>query len=487
MRALGHEAELAADGCEGLDALRGGAFDLVLLDLVMPEIDGFAVLKEMKNDATLSLIPVLVISGLEAAADLAHAIEFGADDVLPKSIDAIILRARVGAALERRRLRLVEAAHLDELHKLSAAAHVIEETRFDPARLGLEQLRHRADDIGRLARVFLGMAEKVHRREAIKRRRVGLLLGLLFLAAFGAFQGLQPVFARRFAMTDLDPLGVAACSLLTGAAFMFVAASFGSRWTMPSRGRLIALIAYSAVSVAAPRILMLNGAESLNAQTISILIAIQPLLVFLLTAALGVEARSGRRLLGLSIGFCGIFWAVAGPGTWQAPPDPFAVFIVVLIPIGYALGVIALAMKEVHRSENQMLHSAIALFFAGISVTMIALATGAMPDRESLVGINGILIAGFGLTGAVASLAVLMMVRVTGAVFSSQSGYAATTGGVIWSAALLGEAMTAGTWIALTAVFAGFLLVMPREEETDFDEALSRSPKLRLARQRLGI
>ena len=102
-------------GREALDRLAAGAFDVVLLDVMMPELDGIETLARIKAHADLRHVPVIMIS---AAADLdrvVRCIELGADDYLPKPFNRVLLRARVGACLERKRLHDGEAAHLAEI------------------------------------------------------------------------------------------------------------------------------------------------------------------------------------------------------------------------------------------------------------------------------------------------------------------------------------------------------------------------------------
>jgi len=104
---LGHEGyqvETVCDGREALAQLREKKFDLVLLDLVMPEIEGDKVLRTMKGDPDLREIPVIMISGLEELDTVARCIELGADDYLPKPYKPVLLRARITACLEKKQL-----------------------------------------------------------------------------------------------------------------------------------------------------------------------------------------------------------------------------------------------------------------------------------------------------------------------------------------------------------------------------------------------
>jgi class 3 adenylate cyclase len=111
----GHRVEAVADGKEALAALRAGAFDVVLLDVLMPGQSGADVLRELKADPGLRAIPVLMISALDEMDTVIRCIELGAEDYLAKPFDAVLLRARVDACLEKKRLRDQEARHLREL------------------------------------------------------------------------------------------------------------------------------------------------------------------------------------------------------------------------------------------------------------------------------------------------------------------------------------------------------------------------------------
>lgn len=101
----GHKVTVAADGREALEILQHQEFDLVLLDFVMPGMTGFDVLRMMKGDDRLQHMPVIIVSALSAMREVVACIERGADDFLPKPVDLQLLRARVNACLERKRLR----------------------------------------------------------------------------------------------------------------------------------------------------------------------------------------------------------------------------------------------------------------------------------------------------------------------------------------------------------------------------------------------
>lgn len=111
----GYEVRSAAGGTEALACLEMAVVDLVLLDVMMPDINGYEVLKRLKANPQLSDIPVLMISSLEDTHGIARCIELGADDYLPKPFNPVILRARVGACLEKKHLRDRDRRHVTQL------------------------------------------------------------------------------------------------------------------------------------------------------------------------------------------------------------------------------------------------------------------------------------------------------------------------------------------------------------------------------------
>jgi adenylate cyclase len=101
----GHQVTQAENGRMALDMLRGEAFDLMLLDIEMPEMDGFVVLERLKGDPVLRDLPVIVTSSLEGLDNIVRCITLGAEDYLPKPLNQVLLKARISASLEKKRLR----------------------------------------------------------------------------------------------------------------------------------------------------------------------------------------------------------------------------------------------------------------------------------------------------------------------------------------------------------------------------------------------
>ena len=164
----GYEVATAESGEEALAALTARAVDLVLLDVLMPGLNGYDVLKRLKADENLRDVPVLMISALDEMESVVRCIELGAEDYLPKPFDAVLLRARVSACLEKKRLRNLQRQHVRELGEWN---RLLEQRVEDQVR--------QVEKLGRLKRFFspqlaelivTGGAEdplKTHRREIV--------------------------------------------------------------------------------------------------------------------------------------------------------------------------------------------------------------------------------------------------------------------------------------------------------------------------------
>ncbi len=102
---LGHRVVFAEHGRAALETLAQRTVDLVLLDIEMPEMDGYQVLEALAADPRLRDVPVVMLSSVEEVDSVARCIEMGAEDYLFKPVNPVLLRARVGASLEKKRLR----------------------------------------------------------------------------------------------------------------------------------------------------------------------------------------------------------------------------------------------------------------------------------------------------------------------------------------------------------------------------------------------
>ena len=173
LRRQGHTVTSAVGGRSALDLLGREQFDLVLLDVMMPDLDGYEVLERLKGDPGTRDIPVIMISALDDVASVVRCIERGAEDHLSKPFDPVLLRARISACLEKKRLRDVELEYLREVGRVIEAATAVEAGSYQEGTLGM--VAQRTDELGRLARVFDAMANQVRGREERLRQQVEAL------------------------------------------------------------------------------------------------------------------------------------------------------------------------------------------------------------------------------------------------------------------------------------------------------------------------
>jgi signal transduction histidine kinase len=137
----GYGVQTAVNGRQALEMMHAGAFDLVLLDIMMPEIDGYEVLERVKADERLRQIPVIMISALSELESVARCIELGAEDYLPKPFNPTLLKARVGASLEKKKAHDREIQLFEQLEQNYKRLQELEKLRDDLTHMIIHDLR----------------------------------------------------------------------------------------------------------------------------------------------------------------------------------------------------------------------------------------------------------------------------------------------------------------------------------------------------------
>jgi adenylate cyclase len=173
----GHRVALAENGRVALEKLRAEPFDLLLLDIEMPEMDGYAVLEAMKSDLALRDLPVIVTSSVEGLDNIVRCIELGAEDYLHKPVNPVLLKARLGASLEKKRLRDQQK----ELVRRFATREVAAD--LDAQGFALGGRRVTATTMFCDIRGFTSMAEKLQPEQTIE------LLNTFYTLMFDAISG----------------------------------------------------------------------------------------------------------------------------------------------------------------------------------------------------------------------------------------------------------------------------------------------------------
>lgn len=168
----GYTVATATSAQQAIWLLKAMPCDLILLDMIMPGVNGLELLERLKQHEIWQRIPAIVMSALEEVDGAAKCIELGAEDYLQKPFNSTLLKARIGACLEKKRLRDREIFYLQQVDRLTTAAAEIEAKTFK-----FESLNDLQQDskFGQLVRVFQQMAQQVHAREQSLEQQVSLL------------------------------------------------------------------------------------------------------------------------------------------------------------------------------------------------------------------------------------------------------------------------------------------------------------------------
>ncbi len=137
----GHRTVVAASGSEALSLLAASPFDLVMLDIMMPEMDGYETLRRIKDDPNLRRVSVIMITALDEIDSVVRCIEMGAADYLPKPFNPVLLRARTDSCLREKRARDHEAHLFDELQEGYRLLKELETLRDDLTHMIVHDLR----------------------------------------------------------------------------------------------------------------------------------------------------------------------------------------------------------------------------------------------------------------------------------------------------------------------------------------------------------
>jgi adenylate cyclase len=207
---LGHQVENAENGRMALQMLRQKSFDLLLLDIGMPEMDGFEVLAQLRSDPDLLGVPVIVTSSLEGLESVVRCIELGAEDYLSKPVNPVLLKARISASLEKKRLRDLQRDLVSRFATLEVAQDLAN------SGFALGGRRVRATVMFCDIRGFTGMVEQQTPEAVIELLNTFYTLMFDAISGFGGVvnqmigDGLMAIFGAPQALPEHAPCAVAA-------------------------------------------------------------------------------------------------------------------------------------------------------------------------------------------------------------------------------------------------------------------------------------
>ncbi len=467
VRNLGHRVEVAKDGISALEALSTGPYDAVLLDIVMPLLDGFDVLRALKEEEDLRDIPVIVISALDDETEsVVKAIELGAEDFLPKDFDPVLLNARLGASLTKKRFRDQEREYFRRIERLTEAAEVVESGRFSPENLELEALAREEDALGRLAAVFRGMVEEIYDRELRLRRAVQMLQGSLLVIAVGVVWGLTPALSRMASGLGSNPLGLALW--VNGIAAVLCLGVAAYRRRLPRLGwrDVRFFLAWAVVAGVLQRLTTFWVTEHVEAAVLSLIVTLQGFMVFAFAAVMKLEKATPRRMLGLMVGLIGVAAVLYTRFEVDGRSEDIWLFIALLLPFFFAVEGILLASQ---RPEHVDLFASVGIMmlFSTILLAPMAVYTGDLLPLGPGITRLEILVLLMGIGGAASILLCFHLINTAGAVFASQSAYAMTIAGIVWGMLLLNEELSAVAWAAVVFILIGLYLVEPNPSDDE--------------------
>jgi two-component system sensor histidine kinase/response regulator len=212
LKRQGHDVRVASNGREALERTRETAFDLILLDIMMPDMDGYEVLGHLKADRRLHHIPVIMISALSEVQSVARCIEAGAEDYLAKPFNPTLLKARIDACLEKKRGRDRESILFEQLQENYKRLQEVEKLRDDMRNMIVHDLRTP------LTAVIMGV-EMLERHGALnetQREMMAIALGG-GKTLLGMINDLLHVEKMESGTTELQYADLSAIALVAGA------------------------------------------------------------------------------------------------------------------------------------------------------------------------------------------------------------------------------------------------------------------------------
>lgn len=465
VRHLGHRTEVAENGAQALKALSLASYDAVLLDIVMPKMDGFEVLARMKSQENLRDIPVIVVSSLdEETESVVKAIELGAEDFLPKNFDLVLLRARLNASLIKKQFRDNELEYFQRIDRLIEAAAVLEGSSFSPEDLKIDDLADHNDPLGHLAAVFRGMAHEIYEREFKLKRAMLSMQGSVMVVAVGVIWGLTPSLARLSAGVISNPLGLAIWVNGVTGLICLGFASFQGKLPSLRWSDVQFFMLWAVISGILGRFTTLWVAGYVEASALAVIATLQSFIVFAFAAITRLEKATLRRVLGLTLGMIGVL-AVLWTRLDGSETQTMWLGIALLLPIIYALEWAVLATKRPVRID---IVAAIGIMMTLSTVLLIpiVLLSGEMIPFSAQMGKLGFLVLLMSIVLIGTQVLSLHLIMTAGPVFASQSAYAMTVAGVVWGMLLLDEALSVIAWLAFVVVLIGLYLVGPKNDDT---------------------
>jgi DNA-binding response OmpR family regulator len=456
VKALGFASDMAKDGPQALQMMKGTRYSLVLLDILMPDMDGFEVMSFMKRDRQLSDIPIIVISALEGEMpSVVKAIEMGAEDFLPKHFDKVLLAARLDSALEIKRARDREHEQRHHVEKLIQAAAILENEIVDPDLLQLHKTSARRDDIGKLARVFMQMTRRIHGREALLHKRIQMIRNGSLILGIGVVGGSVVALASAAVQQQPQPLGIVLWINIFSACICLPIAAYRQSIRKPTRAILSSVLLLGIFTLLL-QVPVFWATQLLPVSVIVMIMAIESLLIIGL-----LSASRALRVSPIGITTTLIATAAAGVAITVVSRALSVEQITALAVLSIAPLAIAVRTLYWQRTKEQNMDTfaqvGSAAFVAAVLVAPFAMYFGdlafIMPQAQGDLFI--LIIALLTVVTAATTAMRITLDQLSGPLFAVQASLAIMVAGLVWSYLLHTDLLPAWGWL----IFALFALV----------------------------
>ena len=480
--ALGHVAQTVESGDRALERLAEGGVNLIFLDMVMPEVDGFEVLKRMNELPALRKVPVIVVSSLEEPDAVARAITLGAADFQPKAFNEIILRARIDTCLRDARRRATDLRTLQDLHRITVAAEALDTDERNPHDMEIDDIALRTGALGMLARVLLNKSISVYNRRQVQLQQIRTLVGVMLLLLIGVAVGIKPALAALSLAGVGDPLSVGFLSVAISAAIIATYAGLTGRdakWPRLSNAPLIFCLALLAPVL--PQLLLFVVAGKVNTVTLAILMSLEAEFVFALAKALRTEQPSLRRICGLGLGLAGVALILVPAITLGTSTG--WLMLAACVPACFSIRTIALGNKRMRGVDAAPL-AACLFITASIILFALLVVSGRITMLPDVLAATGFVLPIFAIAEAVGAIALIALVRNSRTVFAGPKSFTTAIGGVVWSVIILGSVIGLETGLSIFLLLIGSVLVAKPPKESNFIEA---SRNLKISCQQISL
>ena len=454
---LGFISDEARNGPHALQMMKSTNYALVLLDILMPDMDGFEVMLFMKRDHRLRDIPVIVISALESEMrSVVHAIEMGAEDFLPKQFNQVLLAARLDSALESRRAREREREQQIHVERLTQAAAIVESQIVNPDVLQLRETSARGDDIGKLSRVFVQMTRRIHAREAQLYKQIGMARTASLLVGIGLVGGSCVALAKEAVQQQPHPLGIVLWVNLFCACICLPIAAHRQSISKPSAAMLQSILTLGIFTLLV-EVPILWAAQILPAAIIVLIMALESLLVIMLLLATRAEHASLSRIARVLWGVAAIVIAIVGARSAFSTEQMAAAAVLMIAPLAVVMRTFYW-QRCTHQPEDTFLLVGSSTLAAALLIAPLAVYSGDLisllpgPDNsERLILVIALLTV---VTASTTAMRITLD-RLSGPLLSARASLAIMMAGLIWSFVLHRDLLPDWGWLSCALFMLG--------------------------------